>query len=478
MPAKNRKFLFLPVALLMVLGGCQATLQERRAAPEPEQPPSAGSESQPQSTPYFPSSPGTMLGGEPRVPEGELMAVAEVDDVWERMRRGFRLTVPDNRRVESEIQWYESHQRYFDRVQQRARPYLHFIVEEVEKRDMPGELALLPMVESAFRPTARSPRRATGIWQFMPSTGKMYGLKQTWWYDGRRDVVAATHAALDYLQYLAGRFDGDWELALAAYNAGAAKVKRAIGRNEKAGKPTDFWSLKLPRETRSYVPRLLATAKVIGNPGKYGVALDSIPNQPYFGLVDIEAQMDLTLAADMADISFEELRQLNPGFNRWATDPLGPHQLSLPTDKIPGFMEALSRLDPDQRVQWKRYRIKRGDSLSVIARRHQTTVGVIKQANKLKSSRIRAGRYLLIPTASRENTRYAAGSTTVSPQSGPQGASRIDHTVRNGDNLWTLARNYRVSHRSLAKWNGISTKDTIYPGQKLVIWSENPDSGF
>jgi membrane-bound lytic murein transglycosylase D len=312
----------------------------------------------------------------------------------------------------------------------------------------------------------------------MPSTGKMYGLKQTWWYDGRKDVVAATHAALDYLQYLAGRFDGDWELALAAYNAGAAKVKRAIRRNEKAGKPTDFWSLKLPRETRAYVPRLLATSKVIGNPEAYGVALDPIPNQPYFGLVDIETQLDLALAADMADMSFEDLRKLNPGFNRWATDPLGPHQLSLPTDKIPGFMEALSRLDPDQHIQWKRYRIKRGDSLSVIARRHQTTVGVVKQANKLKSSRIRAGKYLLIPVASSgENTRYAAAKIS-SPQSGPQGTGRIDHTVRNGDNLWTLARNYRVSHRSLAKWNGISTKDTIYPGQKLVIWSENPGSGY
>ena len=477
MPAKNRKFLFLLVILLTVQMGCQATIQESQVAPEPEQQPSVESESQPQSTPYYPSSQGTLLGEEQQAPDEELVADAEVDDVWERMRQGFRLTIPDNRRVESEIQWYGSHQKYLDRVQQRARPYLHFIVKEVEKRDMPAELALLPMVESAFRPTARSPKRATGIWQFMPATGRMYGLKQTWWYDGRKDVVAATHAALDYLQYLAGRFDGDWELALAAYNAGAAKVKRAIRRNKKAGKPTDFWSLRLPRETRSYVPRLLATAKVIGNPGEYGIALDPVPNQPYFGLVDIESQLDLTLAADMADMSFEDLRQLNPGFNRWATDPLGPHQLSLPTDKIPGFMEELSGLDPDQRIQWKRYKIRSGDSLSVIARRHQTTVGVIKQANKLKSSRIRAGRYLLIPVASRDNTSYFA-ATTVAPQSGPQGASRIDHTVRNGDNLWTLARNYRVSHRSLAKWNGISTKDTIYPGQKLVIWSKTADSGF
>ena len=477
MPARKSKFLFLPVMLLTALPGCQATLEERQAAPEPEQPPIPESAPQPQSAAYYLSSPGTALGGKLQAPDGDLKVDAEVDDVWERLRRGFRLTVPDNHRVESEIQWYESHQTHLERVQKRARPYLHFIVEEVEKRDMPGELALLPMVESAFRPTARSPRRAAGIWQFMPSTGKMYGLKQTWWYDARKDVVAATHAALDYLEYLAGRFDGDWELALAAYNAGAAKVKRAIRRNKKAGIPTDFWSLKLPRETRAYVPRLLATTKVIGNPEEYGVALDPIPNQPYFGLVDIQTQLDLTLAADIADMSFEDLRQLNSGFNRWATDPVGPHRLLLPTDKIPGFMEELSKLDPDQRIQWTRYRIKRGDSLSVIAHRHQTTVGVIKQANKLKSSHIRAGKYLLIPVASTgENTRYTA--VKIISQSGPEGTSRIDHTVQNGDNLWTLARNYRVSHRSLAKWNGISTKDTIYPGQKLVIWSENPGSGY
>lgn len=460
----------LPVLILIItlasLYGCVGTFPEKKTLPETGAQPPAESESLPSTGPNSRRNP-SKLANDTR----SLDRDAAGADVWERMRLGFQLTIPENRRVDRELHWYGSHARHLDRVQTRAQPYLFFIVDEVEKRGLPGELALLPMVESAFRPTAYSPSRAAGLWQFMPSTGRMYGLKQTWWYDGRRDVVASTRAALDYLEFLAGRFGGDWELALAAYNAGAANVRRAIKKNRKLGKPTDYWSLDLPRETRTYVPRLLATAKMIANPEAYGIHLDPVPNEAYFNVVETGTQTDLNLVAGMAELPFDDLRKLNPGFHRWATDPEGPHHLYLPVENIPTFIEKWSELPPEKRLPWIRYRVKSGDNLGSIAHRFNTSVRHLKQANNLNSNRIQAGSHLLIPNAGGASSRYASvskpDSTKTSAREGR--GKEIQHTVRSGDNLWTLARSYRVSHKALATWNGISTKDTLHPGQILVI---------
>ncbi|MFC1602807.1 LysM peptidoglycan-binding domain-containing protein [Pseudomonadota bacterium] len=393
-------------------------------------------------------------------------------DLWERTLTGYKLSIPNNSRIDHELKWFTSHADYVKRIQTRAQPYLYFILEEVEKRNMPSELALLPVVESAFQPFAYSPGRAAGLWQFIPSTGKHFGLKQNWWYDGRRDVVSATRAALDYLQALANRFDGDWELALASYNAGASTVSKAIRKNKRRGKATDFWSLSLPRETKSYVPRLLAFARLLSESDKLGIRFTPLPNQPHFASVDIGSQLDLALAAEMAEISIQDLYHLNPGFNRWATDPQGPHRLQFPIDKVEGFKQKLAALDNSKRLSWKRYKIRNGDNLGAIARKHNTTVAVLQQVNKIRSTRIRAGKHLLIPVSTKSLKHYAfsAQQRKSRIQNSTRTGTKVSYTVRSGDTLWDISRAYKVSHRKLAKWNSMAPRDMLRPGQKLVIW--------
>lgn len=393
-------------------------------------------------------------------------------DLMERMVQGFGMPFVDNRRVKQELNWYSSHPDYMERIQERAEPYLHFILEEIEKREMPGEIALLPAVESAFRPFAYSPGRAAGMWQFIPSTGRYFGLKQNWWYDGRRDVVTSTRAALDFLQALNKQFDGDWELALAAYNSGAGTVRNAIRRNRKRGKPTDFWSLKLPDETSAYVPRLLALSEIFRQPAIHGIVLKSFPDEPYFTTVEIGSQLDLALAAEMAELPIQDLYLLNSGFNRWATDPEGPHRLNLPIHKADNFLAALENMPPEQRLTWKRYRIKQGDSLSVIARNHGTTVKLLRRVNKLRGNRIRAGKYLLIPVSSHsfEHYVYSAEQRKASIQNRQRQGNKLHYVVKPGDSLWRIAREYKVSYKRLAKWNGMAPGDPLKTGQRLVIW--------
>ena len=392
-------------------------------------------------------------------------------DVWARMRRGFTLEIPSNPRVERETDWYAAHPAYIERVQERATPYLRYIVDRIEARGLPMELALLPVVESAYQPFAYSHGRAAGLWQFIPSTGKHFGLKQNWWYDGRRDIVASTDAALDYLDQLSRRFDGDWELALAAYNSGAGTVSRAIRKNRGKGRPTDFWSLDLPRETSGYVPRLLAITRIVRDPAAFGVSLAPLPDEQRLQPVDIGSQLDLAMAAEMAGLDIDELYRLNPGFNRWATDPDGPHRLLLPVERVERFSAELAALPPDERVRWQRYRIRRGDNLGSIARRHHTTVALLQQVNGLKSSRIRAGRHLLIPIASRSQEGEALAANRVRA-AGPQRRSAGGKTwyrVRSGDSLWAISRRYGVDHRDLAEWNGLSTGETLRTGARLEI---------
>ena len=229
---------------------------------------------------------------------------------------------------------------------------MYHVVTEVEARGMPLEFALLPVVESAYEPFAYSVSRAAGLWQFIPGTGVRFGLKQDWWYDGRRDVIESTRAALDYLQALHDQFDGDWLLAIAAYNVGEAWVQRAIDYNRAHGRPTDFWHLKLPAETRAYVPKLLAMKRLMAEPERYGLEFAAIPNEPYFAVIDTGSQIDLKVAAQLAGTSYDELVALNPGFNRWATDPDGPHRMLVPIDNADAFEAALQTLAPEERVRY------------------------------------------------------------------------------------------------------------------------------
>ena len=333
----------------------------------------------------------------------------EFEDLLDRMRAGFALPVVDDLRVQREIDRYVANAAYLDRTFDRGRRYLHHIVLELEAREMPRELALLPVVESAFDPFAHSPRYASGLWQFIPSTGRRYGLDQDWWLDGRRDVLAATRAALDHLKELHEEFD-DWFLALAAYNSGAGNVRRAVERNLRKGLPTDFFHLDLHRETRAYVPKLLAIAQVAAEPERFGIVIPSIPNAPYFARVDAGGQVDLGRVANLAGVALDELRALNPQYNRWVTAPDGPYDLLVPADTEQRVHEALATLPPSERVRFERHRVRRGDTLYEIAARYRVPVAVLRTLNRVRGNLIHPGQELLVPiphgeTAAEQPTR-------------------------------------------------------------------------
>ena len=410
------------------------------------------------------------------------LAPFEVEqNIWLRMREGYGMETAlesslEQPRVQSHLDWHRCRVDFLERVTARSEPYLHLILDEIEQRNLPTELALLPIVESAYIPYAYSHGRAAGLWQFIPATGRRFGLKQNWWYDGRRDVLESTRAALDYLEYLNKRFDGDWLLALAAYNAGEGNVGRAIRRNEARGRPTDFWHLDLPRETENYVPKLLAVAALVGDPDFYGASLWPIPDEPYLAAVPLPSQIDLAVAAELAEMDVDEIYMLNPGFNRWATDPNGPHSLLLPIERAEVFRARLAEIPPTQLVTWQRHQIRSGETLGHIAERYGTTVSIIKRSNQLRTSRIRAGDYLLVPVAQRPTDDYSLTSEQrrASIQNVERDGRRIQYEVQPGDSFWDIARRYNVSVNQLAKWNGMAPRDTLRAGDQLVIWV--PDS--
>jgi peptidoglycan lytic transglycosylase D len=405
-------------------------------------------------------------------------------NLWSLIKDELQLNRNINQRsVKDKVAWFARNQAYMDRVSDRAQPYLFHIIAKLKERNMPLDLALLPIVESAYQPFAYSPSRASGIWQFIPATGKRYGMKQNWWYDGRRDIIAATDGALDYLQDLHKRFNGNWFHALAAYNVGEGRVERAIRKNKKAGKKTDFWSLRLPRETRSYVPSLLAVAEVLKNNTKYNINIKSIPNKPYFEKIDIGSQIDLATAAKLSGLTMDEVYTLNPGFSRWATDPKGPHRLLIPVEKASAFKQKLATLPKSERITWKQHKIRKGESLSQIAARYQTSVTALKETNRLRGSRIRAGRSLLIPTAKEASKFYtlSADARKFKGLKKTGDGKRYIYSVKRGDNLWDIGRHYGISVTQLTQWNGISKKSLLKPGQKLAVWvkqnKSNNDDG-
>lgn len=394
---------------------------------------------------------------------------------WPLLTSKFGLDLDEeNPRIKAQRDWYAKHPAYINRVLKRSKPYIQHIFNEASSRGVPAELVLLPIVESAFDPFAYSHGRAAGLWQFIPGTAEMYGLKQTWWYDGRRDILASTNAAFNYLESLSKQFSDDWLLALAAYNSGAGTVNRAIRHNKKLGKNTDYWSLSLPKETSNYIPKLLAIAQIIRQPEAFGLSILPISVEPYFVKVETQSQIDLAQAAKLAEIDLNELYRLNPGFNRWATDPDGPHHLLIPAAKSELFESNLKSLPKEKRVEWARYAIKPGDSLIRIAKSFKTTPKLIRDINHLKGNTIVAGKTLLIPKASGQHSDYTLGleqRIDALKNKSKSGRSKQVHIVKSGDNFWDLARKYKTNHFSLAKWNGMAPNDPLKIGQKLTIWS-------
>lgn len=403
---------------------------------------------------------------------------------WERASSQFQLQIPSNRRVQSQKNWYLKHKKYLNRVSKRASPYLYFINNEIEKRGLPLELALLPIVESAYDPFAYSHGRASGMWQFIPGTGKGYGLRQNWWYDGRRDIFLSTHAALDYLSYLHKHFKGDWLHALAAYNSGQGNVGKAIRKNKRTGKPTDFWSLKLPKETKAYVPKLLALAEILKEHTTTPSYIDNgngeelvwypTKNEPYFTRVSTDVQIDLSLAADLSEQSMTEFYQLNPAFNHWATAPKGPHYLLFPIEKADLFKKNLSTIPKNERIAFKRYKIRNGDTISQIAQKFSTSVSLLKRTNQMRTNSIRVGRSLLIPVPSKNRSRYSKSNQQrlLAKHRVNRNGNKMSIKVKPGDSFWTLSRYYKVSMRQLASWNNMAPTDTLRAGQKLVLWTK------
>jgi len=307
-------------------------------------------------------------------------------DLWERMRAGFAMQEVDSPLVARHEAWYLNRPEYVQRMVERSHRYLYFIVEELEKRNMPTEIALLPMIESAYNPQAYSRARASGIWQFIPSTGRKYGLQQNFWYDGRRDVLAATRAALDYLQFLHDTF-GDWELALAAYNWGENGVMRAVAKNRARHKPTNYASLPMPKETRNYLPKLQAVKNIVTNPDLLGFELDPMPNQPYFALVKAPGHIDVIKAAQLADMPLEEFRSLNPGYNRPVIIQAAARQIVLPIDKVDEFHANLES-NGDPLVTWQTYAPKKGETLEKIAAKFGTSPARLSEVNGLLQLRL------------------------------------------------------------------------------------------
>jgi membrane-bound lytic murein transglycosylase D len=396
----------------------------------------------------------------------------DYDDLFERMRAGFALDEVQEPAIDQQLAWFEHNPEYLERVFQRGQRYMYHVVTEVEARGMPLEFALLPVVESAYEPFAYSSSRAAGLWQFIPDTGRRFGLKQNWWFDGRRDVIESTRAALDYLQALHDQFDGDWLLAIAAYNVGENSVQRELDYNRAHGKPTDFWHLTLPAETRAYVPKLLAMKRLMAEPERYGLEFAVIPNEPYFAVIDTDSQIDLKIAAQLAGTAYDELIGLNPGYNRWASDPDGPHRMLVPIDNADGFEAALQTLAPDDRVRFAIHEVTRRETLAMIAKQYGTSAAVITKINDLKGGKVVAGESLKIPEISGElpDKVLLAAARVDRPQSDLGRRQRqIVYRVRSGETLSSIAQRHGIPVSTLARLNNMGAADSLAKGQRLVI---------
>jgi membrane-bound lytic murein transglycosylase D len=440
------------------------------------------------------------------------------DNIWDQLRQEFSLEhYEDDPRVQDQISWFMQHQDFLLSSTTRAAPYLYYILQQVHKQHLPTEVVLLPVFESAYNPFAYSSAGAAGIWQMMPGTASGYGVKQNWWYDGRRDVIASTKAALSHLNYLGRFFDTNWLLAFAAYDTGEGNVMNAINKNIRDGYATDYWSLPLARETKIYVPRLLALAAIIAHPEKYPVYFPPVRNAPYLAQIDIGSQIDLKQAASLAGLSLRKLLQLNPGYNRAITDPHGPNKLILPIENVAEFTDNLAQTPLYHLpIQWEHYKTRSGDTLQALAKRYSTSPAMLRKMNQLSSNHLHAGTNLVIPQAVRNGaaqptssddeqdvladndvqqpvmkktvvtrtvTRQAAApqlaenvpdERAVVNDSAPTGNYFIQpgdtiYMTRNGDTLDRVAAHFHITSQDLLAANPVAGSHEMHAEERLVI---------
>jgi len=398
-------------------------------------------------------------------------------DLWERIRRGFAMPDLDNDSVRERAQWYASRPDYMERMTERASKYLFHVVEELERRNMPSELALLPFIESAFNPHAQSSAKAVGIWQFMPNTGKNFDLKQNVFRDDRRDVLASTRAALDYLQQLYNRF-GDWHLALAAYNWGQGNVARAIARNQKLGLGTSYTDLVMPNETRLYIPKLQAIKNRVARAVQSGEPLPAIGNHPYFQTVDIQRDMDVALAARLAEVELEDFRALNPSMNRPLILAAGSPQILLPWDNATVFTRNLNAYTGPQLASWTAWIAPTTLKPADVAKRVGMSEQELRRVNNIPARvLIKVGSTLLVPRTRQRDLDVASqvaqnGQINLAPE---VVLRRTVVKVGKSDTLASVARRYRVDVAAIAEWNKLTATASLHAGQALVLFV--PSSG-
>ncbi|MDE2367112.1 MAG: transglycosylase SLT domain-containing protein [Betaproteobacteria bacterium] len=386
-------------------------------------------------------------------------------DIWERIRSGFAMTELDGEESRHGEAFYASRPHYMKRIVERSKRYLFHIMEEVERRGMPAEIALIPIIESAFNPAANSHSHASGIWQLIPSTGKNYGLKQNWWYDERRDIIAATDAALNHLKKLYGMF-GDWKLALASYNWGEGAIGRALVRNRNNGLPADFNNITLPPETRNFLQRLIAVKNIISNPAAFGIELVSIPDQPYFEKISATRHIDVQLAAKLANIPLDEFKALNPAHNRPVINADTVPTLLLPADKVEVFTENLKNHN-EPLVSWQAYRAKKGETIEGIAAQYGIGPQRLKDINDIGGpGGITPGQTLLVPV------NGSAGGEDISTMSDKPAAPKLPerffiYAVKKGDVLFNIAKRHGITVAQIKSWNRDTNRLSI--GQKLIL---------
>ena len=400
---------------------------------------------------------------------------SQEDDLWQVIANRQDIKSVSNLRVQNRIDWISNHPEYLSLISKRAEPFLYLVVSELEKQNIPIEIALLPIVESDYYPFSYSHGTAAGLWQFIPSTGRMYGLEEDWWHADRRDVLASTKAAANYLNDLNKMFKGDWLLSIAAYNAGPGRIQRAIDTNIKLGKKTDFWSLDLPQETEKYVPKLLALSQVIKNPSRYNQKLLEIDNKPFLNEVELDSQFDLALISQWTGLSIDQIYNYNPGLKRWATPESLPYIMLLPEEVIYSFNDNLSKQGQRPKISWTRYKIKQGDSLSLIAQNYNTTIGQIMSVNELDNDVIRADKYLIVPLAQKSEGYYSLSDNQreKSRLNIQKNSEKIIYTVVAGDSLWKISIKFDTTINNLVRWNQISPSDSLSIGKELVILRDN-----
>lgn len=416
----------------------------------------------------------------------DIQRYQHADNMWDLIRSEFSLPhYEENEQVQAQMRWFLNNRDYLQRTAERAAPYLYFIMQQASKRHLPAEIVLLPMIESAFNPFNYSSAGAAGIWQLMPGTASGFGVKQNWWYDGRRDVIASTKAALDYLVYLGNFFDGNWLLAIAAYDTGEGNVLSAIRKNTRLGISTDFWSLPLAQETRVYVPRLLALASIVAHLDDYNIQLPAVSNAPYLAQVDIGGQIDLQHAATLAGLTLKELKKLNPGYSREATDPNGPFKIILPIENVSEFTENLMESPLYEKVQWVHYTVKSGETLTTIAKKFNTSLDSLRKMNSLSSNNLKIGTRLVVPqsvpaiskTILENEPQYAKNNSDLQIETALkkiQGKYTLQpgdtlYMVRKGDTLEKISNHFHISIPLLLSSNKLKKNTTLTYGQQIII---------